>query len=79
MGWAYGLVEMKGKNGSELQVCEVYFEKKKPWAWAAVDWKQLREDRKHILEDIQDQTKGGFEFYFDGKKIRLKKRRKKNG
>lgn len=77
MSWCYGLVEIIGKNGGELQVCEVYFEKKKPWACATVDWKQLREDRKNILEDIRDQTRGGFEFYFDGKKIVMKKRRKK--
>jgi|WetSurMetagenome_2_1015567.scaffolds.fasta_scaffold1776758_1 hypothetical protein len=71
--WAFGLVEVKG----DLQVSEVYFEKNKPWAFTGVDWKQFREDRKMILKDIGSQTKMGCEFYFDGKKLAMKRRKMK--
>lgn len=75
MCWAYGLVQEKGRHGGVLQLCEVYFEKKKPLGTAEVDWKQFREDAKIILKDLNSQAKAGFEFYGEGNKLILKKRR----
>ena len=52
-----------------MKLCEVYFEKKKPYAYADLEWKDIHRDRKFVLEDMRDQTKAGIEFYDDGKRI----------
>ncbi|GEM_PF-2822256 len=73
--WAFGFVEVKEKAGSSLQLCEVYFNKKKPWAFCSISWKNFRKDRKMILKDIRSQTRLGCEFYFQGRKLIMKRRR----
>jgi hypothetical protein len=52
-----------------VKICELYFEKKKPYAYADMEWKDIRRDLKLVLKDMRDQTAAGIEFYDDGKRI----------
>ncbi len=74
MGWSYGLMQVGKGHDAILKICEVYFEKKKPYAYAEMEWKDIRRDRKLVLKDIHGQTAAGIEFYDDGKRIVTVKR-----
>ena len=63
MGWSYGLVQVGKGHDAIVKLCEVYFEKDKPYAYAEMEWKDIHRDRKLVLKDMRDQTAAKIEFY----------------
>ena len=59
-GWSFGFLQTKK---GELILCEIYDLGKYGIGAAYVDWKQLRRDKKMILDDIADQIKHKVEFW----------------
>jgi hypothetical protein len=77
-GWYFGLVELPAKDsGTCLVLCEIYENVLGRRGTAYVDWKQIPEDKKMILEDISGQFRTGTVFRLVGKKIIRQKRKPK--
>lgn len=74
MGWSYGLMQVGKGHDAIVKLCEVYFEKKKPYAYADMEWKDIQRDRGLVLRDMRGQTAAGIEFYDDGKRIMMKRK-----
>ncbi len=74
-GWFFGLVEFESEGQKCLEVCEIYPNIERKTGAASVDWKQFRQDKKMILEDLRGQAKAGVEFWCDKKANRIRKQK----
>lgn len=77
-GWYFGLVEMPSKDSRTLlALCEIYENVQGHRMIAYVDWKQIPEDKKAILEDLSGQFRTGTIFCSIGNKIIRKRGKRK--